>query len=184
MKTNLSDQVEDAKQDPQAFAQIYDIFYRQIFNYLLRKTQNFDIAKDLTADTLFNAIRKIRDFKYKNDESFVAWLYRIAGNCFNEYFRKQNKYKFCLPEELEGFYRQEIPQNEIETIEHEITANDDFKLVATALKKLDSKSQNLIELRYWEELSFEQISEITGVRAGTLKVQAHRAIEQLRTILN
>lgn len=182
-KNSLKQLIADAQRDSAKFGALYDMFYSKMFNYLLRKTTNFDLAKDITSDTFLQVLRQIRRFKYIDNARFNAWLYRIATNCFNAYVRKQNKYKPTTPKEFEFYCNREIHQDEGVAIEDSLEKDVQFIKIRKALDHIDSKSQLLIELRFWEELTYEQIHEITGTKVGTLKVQLHRALEKLREYL-
>ena len=70
--------VERAKTEPQAFGQLYELYYSRILNYIYRRTLDVALAEELTSNTFFNALRALPG--YDNRGKFGAWLYRIAGN--------------------------------------------------------------------------------------------------------
>ena len=80
IKSVDSSRVEKAKDDPDALSDLLDEFWRPIFNYLLRKVADVEIAKDLTQETFLNAFKNFHKFNPQNNFSFSTWLYRIACN--------------------------------------------------------------------------------------------------------
>ncbi len=79
------------KNNPDAFSALFKLYYNPIFGYILRRTGNFDDTADIAADTFYKAFKHINNFSYKGI-SVKVWLYRIATNEVNQYFRQQQKY--------------------------------------------------------------------------------------------
>ena len=92
--------VRQAQKTPDAFAELYDQYYPKIFGYVLRRTANLEAAQDITSETFFNALRKLWQFHWRN-VSFSPWLYKIATNEINQYFRKAEYKKSVSLEELQ-----------------------------------------------------------------------------------
>ena len=79
------------RSDPAAFSDLFRLYYKAIFGYILRRTGDFDDTADISADTFIKAFAHINDFDYRGI-SVKVWLYRIATNEVNQYFRhKQNR---------------------------------------------------------------------------------------------
>ena len=78
------------KGDPSAFSMVFEQYYHLIFGYIFRRTGNFDDAADIAAETFLNAFRHIHRFNYRGI-SIKVWLYRIATNEINLYFRHRRK---------------------------------------------------------------------------------------------
>ncbi len=79
-----------AQKDPLKFKHLFERYYDSIFNYAVRRTGDVSIAEDITANTFFIALTKIKKFKWKGI-SFAAWLYRIATNEINLMYRKKKR---------------------------------------------------------------------------------------------
>jgi RNA polymerase sigma-70 factor (ECF subfamily) len=80
--------IEQCRSDPSAFGPVFDHWYPAIFAYAYRRTADYDFAKDIAAETFLKAFLKINTFKWRGI-SISAWLYRIATNEINLYYRKQ-----------------------------------------------------------------------------------------------
>ena len=85
--------VERARCDRQAFAELYDRFHDPVFNYILRRTAHAELARDLTADTFLQVLRKLWTFRFRGIP-FSAWLFRVASNQVNQFFRR-NRNRRC-----------------------------------------------------------------------------------------
>jgi len=85
------DLIEQCHENPAAFGQVFDMWYPAIFAYVFRRTADYDLSKDIAAETFLKAFLKINSFQWRGI-SISAWLYRIAGNELNQYYRR-DKYK-------------------------------------------------------------------------------------------
>ena len=173
--------VERAKKDPLAFGELFDLHYNSILNYILHRTGNVALAEELTSNTFYKALDKIGSFRWMN-VPFSAWLYRIAANEINSYFRK-NKNR----SEIQLDSISEKTEDEFEKADKEITAAEDevarnrlFTELHTAIQSLKPKYQEVIVLRYFEKKSMIEISQILDKAEGTVKSLLHRGIENLK----
>ncbi|MDD3647975.1 MAG: RNA polymerase sigma factor [Candidatus Dojkabacteria bacterium] len=172
--------VERARTDRQAFGALYDSYYKKIFNYVLRRCVNLHAAQDITSNTFFNCLNSFKSFRWDDKLGFSPWLYRIATNCINEYFRKSKKYVSVASEEMEVYLRQDVPSSEYEQVERELDDKKEFRELQKQISILDEKYQEIIHLRYFESKSYEEISYILGIKEGTLRSHLSRALGELR----
>jgi RNA polymerase sigma-70 factor (ECF subfamily) len=170
--------VEQAKSQPEAFGQLYDLYYSVVLNYVFRRTLDVALAEELTSNTFFNALRALPD--YENRGKFLAWLYRIAGNEIRLNGRARR-----LQQEGAARWRAEpgrvqfaadpaIATEEIEEQERQ------FARLHQALGRLPERYQTVLALRYFESLSYEDVALVVGLKLGTVKSLIHRGLEQLR----
>jgi len=175
--------VRQAQNAPDAFAQLYDHYYPKIFGYILRRTANLEAAQDITSETFFKALRKLWQFQWRSI-SFSAWLYRIATNEINQYFRQAHYKKSVSLEELQeqGFEPVAIsdPEGELIEAQEQLRQHQDFLEVQGKIVRLPAKYQEVITLRFFEQKQIKEIAEILGKKEGTIKSLLHRAVEQLR----
>ncbi|MEO8148594.1 MAG: RNA polymerase sigma factor [Bacteroidia bacterium] len=169
--------------DPQQFSIIFDRFYKMIFGYIIRRTGDYDVARDVASETFLKAYLNISKFNYKGI-SVSSWLYRIATNEMNMFFRK-NKYRPVslddLVENTPFDYADPLSTNEEKSrIENEMRQHKDFAQVQQHLKHLKTKYQEVIALKYFEQKSIREISEILDKNEGTVKSLLSRGIEMLR----
>jgi len=175
--------VRQAQKAPDAFAKLYDQYYPRIFGYILRRTANLEAAQDLTSETFFNALNKLWQFRWRN-VSFSSWLYKIAANEINQYFRKAEYKKSISLEELQeqGFepVSPDNPESELIEAQEKLRQHREFLEVQNKIVLLPTKYQEVIALRFFEQKQIKEISEILGKKEGTVKSLLHRAVEKLR----
>lgn len=169
------------KKEPAAFALIYDQHYQALFSYAFRRLGNYELARDITAETFLKAYQKIGVFEWRNIP-VSAWLFRIATNEINLYFRKSKYTPACL-DDLDLY--DHLPYEEgIETekaaMEKALEESKEFLRVQKQLLRLDVKYQEVIALRFFEEKSIREISTILNKKEGTLKSLISRGLEKLR----
>jgi RNA polymerase sigma-70 factor (ECF subfamily) len=165
-----------AKEDPEAFGRVFDAQFPAIFSYLLHRTADAALAEDLAAKTFFNALRYVRRFRWSG-VSVSSWLYRIAMNEVNSHLRKRR------PLALDAFSDRLVdhrpgPEEALMRAE----AESEFLEVHACIDRLKPDEQNLIVLRYFEDMPYAGIAAITGKKEGSLRMRTMRALEKLRKI--
>jgi RNA polymerase sigma-70 factor (ECF subfamily) len=175
--------VRQAQKDPNAFAELYDQYYPKIFGYVLRRSANLEAAQDITSETFLKALTKLWQFHWRNI-SFSSWLYKIATNEINQYFRKAGYKKSVSLEELQeqGFepISTHDPESELIEAQEELRQHQDFLEIQVKIVRLPAKYQEVIALRFFEKKQINEIAEILGKKEGTIKSLLHRAVEKLR----
>lgn len=175
--------LQEIETDPQKFAEVYEAFYRNIFGYVFRRTTNYDAAKDIAAETFLKAYASIGKFRWRNI-SILHWLYRIATNEINKYFNSR-KY---LPESINRIHEEygvditDYSNAETERIllEEDLQRHQDFVKISDLIKKLDTKYQEVLALRFYEQKSIEEIAVILGKKTGTVKSLLSRGVGRLK----
>jgi RNA polymerase sigma-70 factor, ECF subfamily len=179
------DLLQGIRKDPELFAELFRLYYKQIFGYILRRTGDFDDTADIAADAFTNAYRHINSFKYTG-VSVKVWLYRIATNQVNLYFRHRQKHSQLferLADENREIFKTYISEDRKE-IEAELDKHEQFRTVLRELKILPIKYQEVISLRYFEGKENKEIAEILNIKEGTIKSLISRGIEKLRKKCN
>ena len=175
--------VRQAQKAPDAFARLYDQYYPRIFGYVLRRSANIEAAQDITSETFLKALRKLWQFHWRNI-SFSAWLYKIATNEINQYFRKAEYTKSVSLEELQEpgceLLSPHDPESELIEAQEKLKQHQDFLEIQGKIARLPAKYQEVIALRFFEKKQINEIAEILGKREGTIKSLLHRAVEKLR----
>ena len=174
--------IEQARADARVFGIIYEEYYPVIFRYALKRVGNVKIAEDMTSETFFKALRSLWRFKWQ-DVTFSAWLYKIATNEINGYYRR-GKGKTLSLELLEedGFDppAQVDIEGELDEAEAELQRHEDFLAVQQQLERLPVKYQEVIALRFFENKKINEVAEILGKREGTVKSLLSRGLDMLR----
>ncbi|MFC2073090.1 RNA polymerase sigma factor [Chloroflexota bacterium] len=107
--------VEKAKGDANAFGSLYDLYYSNIFGYVLRRTANIQVTEDITSEVFFKALKNIAKFNWRG-VPFSAYLYRIATNEIASYFRHSKKSQ-VRQEDIDESDMDSIPSSEEELLE-------------------------------------------------------------------
>ena len=175
--------VRQARKSPDAFAQLYDHYYPRIFGYVMRRTANIEVAQDITSETFLKALGKLWQFRWRN-VSFSSWLYKIASNEINQYFRKAEYKKSISLEELQeqGFQLPSPydPESELIEAQQELERHRDFLEIRAKIVQLPAKYQEVVALRFFEKKQIKEIAVILGKKEGTIKSLLHRALDKLR----
>lgn len=171
--------------DQRAYANLMTRYKDSIYFLLLKMVHNEDDANDLTIEAFGKAFSNLS--KYTPDFAFSTWLYKIALNNCIDFIRKKKV------ETLSLFELRENDQGESFRIDVQSSAPDPEesyirkqrnKLLREVIEKINPKYRLLIELRYYDELSYEEIAEETRLPLGTVKAQLFRAKNLLYQILS
>lgn len=166
--------IEAAKQNPARFGILYDRYYKSIFVFVYRRTEDEELTADITSQVFLKALINLRQYEFKG-VPFSAWLFRIAFNEINMYFRKNNAQRVVS-----------LDQNSILQLaaEGEIDNNaEGIAKMMSALKKLEEYEVQLIELRFFEKRSFAEVGEIVGITENNAKVKVYRILDKLKKVL-
>lgn len=178
--------IQKAKKDPQLFAAIFDEYYPKIFGYIHRRVFDFELAKDISAEVFYKAFKNLGKFRWKG-VSISAWLYRIAGNEINYYFRR-NRYDVRVFSRLTQEYGidwidSQTARSEKIAVQKQLENYVDFRLIQSKVKLLQVRYQEVITLKYFENKSIKEICEILGKKEGTIKSLLSRGLEKLRYLI-
>lgn len=160
--------VERARQEPQAFASLYDRYVDRIYAYAQRETGDQILAQDMVSATFEKALKNLNRYEWRGT-SFGAWLYRIARN---EIMMVRRKQKWTLP--LLGEWTSPT------RVEEEVQARQERDHIVAALDRLKQRDQEILRLRYHEELTHEEIGEVLRCSTKNVAVRLHRALKRLR----
>lgn len=171
------------EKDKDAFSRLFDFYYDKIINYVFGRTLDVEYSKDITSNVFLKALDNINSFKWKNGiDSFNAWIFKIATNEINQYFRKQNRYKLII-DDPEIRFNLKSEDNLAFEIEKKIDNDKYLIILSKAIKELKPIYQDILHLRYFEEMPYNEISEILNKNESTVRVYAKRAIEELERVL-
>lgn len=173
MPSSESELIEGAKEDAEAFGELYQRYVDRIYNYIFHRTGSEEDARDLTAHTFYKALSHIGGYKDRG-APFAAWLYRIAHNVVANWHRDNSRWTE-LP--LENLTLHDHPEN---APHHAAERWDREQALAHAIRRLHPDRQILLVLKFSEGLSNRQIGHIMGRSEGAIKSLYHRALVALR----
>jgi RNA polymerase sigma factor (sigma-70 family) len=163
--------------DPSAFERLYDRHRLRLYRYLLRQLRNAAAVDDLYQDVWQRVIAARAD--WTPDARFATWLYRIAHNRLVDHWRAL-PYRPVAPADGEDRVAR-IPDTD--TPEHTLSAFEERRRLQQALETLPHDQREVLVLRLEQELTLEQIGEITGVGRETVKSRLRYAMDKLRAQL-
>lgn len=165
--------VERAKNDPAAFAILYERYVKKIYNYIYYRTSSHHDAEDLTARTFHQALDNI-DRYVNRGVPFSAWLYRIAHNLLANWHRDRSRRQMISLDSLDlTARRREAPESVAE-------AREEREMLLEAISRLPADRQQLLILKFAEGLSNAEIGQIMGRSEGAIKSLYHRTLLSLR----
>jgi len=165
--------VKLAKEDKGAFGELYERYMPKMYNYIYYRTSNQHDAEDLTARVFFRAMSHIGGYVDKG-LPFQAWLYRIAHNLVANWHRDQGRRKIiALDDYVTHSLKSEAPDRLAEEL-------DEREQLMQAVHRLPEDRQQLLLLKFIDQLSNAEIGEIMSRTEGAVKSLYHRTLLALR----
>lgn len=172
------------KGDQQAYAELLDKYRESIYFMMLKMVQNADDAEDLTLEAFGKAFKRLD--QYVPNYAFSTWLFRIATNNCIDFIRKKKLRTMSIDkpfEDSEGEESTMTLKSEGLNPEQTYIKEQKIKMMRKVVDRLKPRYKNLVVLRYFEELSYEEISKELNLPLGTVKAQLFRAREFLFQIM-
>lgn len=172
------------KGDQKAYAELLERYREAVFYMLARMINDKDDAEDLTIEAFGKAFNRLH--QYTPNYAFSTWLFKIATNNCIDYIRKKKQNSFSMNKTVEN---EEGGEMTIEVRSEGLTPEEDFikkqknDFLRGVVDKLKPRYRELVELRYFEEMSYEEIAEKMKLPVGTVKAQLFRARDLLESIL-
>jgi RNA polymerase sigma factor (sigma-70 family) len=170
--------------DQKAYAELMGRYRESVYFMLLKMVNNKDDAEDLTIEAFGKAFKRLS--QYTPNFAFSTWLFRIATNNAIDYIRRKRKNTFSIDRPLEdeegGEMIMDIRSQGLDPEEH-IMKKQKIMLLRELVDKLKPRYRTLIEMRYFKEMSYEEISAELDLPLGTVKAQLFRAREFLYNVL-
>lgn len=155
-----------------AFTILVSEYQRPLYGHIRRMVGSHDDADDVLQNTFIKAWRFIKDFK--EESSLFTWLYRIATNEALSFLRKQKKHDVATGE---------ISEVQTKTTDG-FTADEITKKLEAALETLPAKQRQVFDLKYFGELKYEEIAEITETSVGALKASYYHAVKKIEAFFS
>lgn len=164
-----------------AFSQLINRHERKVFGFIYSKVNDEDLANDIFQETFIKIIHTLKHKGYQEEGKFVQWTVRIAHNLIIDHFRKSNRIQFKRDTEEYSFMQtiaDSSPNIELTLVDLQIE-----KDVKRIVELLPSDQREVIELRIYEDLSFKEIADLTGVSINTALGRMRYALINLRKII-
>jgi RNA polymerase sigma-70 factor (ECF subfamily) len=166
--------------DQKAYAELMKRYKKPLYHTILKMVRNVDDAEDLTIEAFAKAFKSLH--KFKKDYTFSTWLFRIATNNCIDFIRKKKLETTSISSSFRDDNGDDVGMD-IKDInlnpQEEAIKSQKVEIMQVIITKLPPKYQTLVNLRYFRELSYEEIADELSAPLGTVKAQLHRARELL-----
>jgi RNA polymerase sigma factor (sigma-70 family) len=163
--------------DVACFAQLVDLYKDLVFTLSVRILKNREEAEEVSQDAFIKIYKSLASFK--GDSKFSTWVYRVTYNCCLDRLKKNKKYLNDVSIDAYIFNQLDSIDNALEGL----IKKEKHKLIRNCVGKLPEDSRAIITLFYFDELTLEEISSITGIESNTVKVKLFRARKKLAVIM-
>ena len=158
------------------FKKYYVKYRTRIYWYVYKKISREEEAQDITADTFLKLYERMAELEGRGDKGILAWLYTVARNQSIDFLRKQGN------RQSRSIDNEEIDEatKVFDDFVEDAMKDADLVEIKTALTKIDEIAQEIMQLRYEEELKFNEIAEMVGKSEGACKMILYRGLEKMR----
>ncbi len=176
MTERLSDKIlmeQLVRGDKKAAGVLYDRYYKQVFGYFVRMTNNAEASRDLTQNVFLKILKY--SHSWKDDKVFAYWLFRIARNILIDHFNESRKF-FGTEDE------QEVQIKDRSDSVREMDIKESYDFLLEAMSHLQPEYRELIELNRFQGFSYKEIAQTVLSTENAVKVKTFRAIQKLKEI--
>jgi RNA polymerase sigma-70 factor (ECF subfamily) len=154
----------------------------KIFGFIYSKVGDRDISDDIFQDTFIKVIRTLKSNSYNEEGKFLPWVMRIAHNLIVDHFRRNKK--MPMYRETEEFSIFSIMTDDSLTIENKLISDQVTKDLQLMLEELPADQKEVLIMRMYQDMSFKEISEVTGVSINTALGRMRYAVLNLRKVID
>lgn len=166
------------KGNEEAFAELLKRHQNRVFStvYLIVKDQY--VAEDLVQEVFIKAVKTIKSGKYNEEGKFLPWVLRIAHNLAIDHFRKNKRYPMIVMEDGSNVFNTlEFSEGSIENAQ---IKEDTYNQLKNLIKELPDSQREVLVMRHYMQMSFQDIAEATGVSINTALGRMRYALINLR----
>ena len=183
LSNNLTDQVlvqNFLNGDNKSFEELLSRHKNRIFAFIMSKVKNRDITEDIFQDTFIKVINSLKKGKYNEEGKFLPWMMRISHNLVIDHFRKESKMRKIRPtSEFDIFDILDDGRKNQEDLMIQTQVHADLNILS---EQLPEDQKEVLKMRYFEDLSFKKISELTGTSINTALGRMRYALINLRKL--
>ena len=167
--------------DENALKQLINRHQKKIFSYILMSVKNRELAEDIFQDTFIKVINTLKSENYKEEGKFLQWVMRIANNLKIDYYRKVQR--MPVFESNSDFNIFDVLNGTDPSIEQKIITEQIYSDVKNLVKYLPEEQREVLEMRIYDDVSFKDIAELTGVSINTALGRMRYALINLRKLI-
>ncbi len=174
MREEIDKLVLEARDDPEAFGRLYDIYYPRILGHIAMRVGNVDDTEDLTEQVFEKLLLGIK--RYDPDRgSFDTWIYQITNNTLVDFYRRRGRQRRLELEEAQKLLQYDEPEGAVDNTRRYLKLMD-------LMRELPPSYQEILSLRFIDGKSIEEIAEILGYSREYTPVKVFRALKALRKL--
>ncbi|MEJ6734404.1 MAG: sigma-70 family RNA polymerase sigma factor [Flavobacteriales bacterium] len=153
----------------------------KIYSFILSKVKNQALAEDIFQDAFFKVITSLKKGKYNEEGKFLPWVMRISHNLVIDHFRKQKRIPIVGKSKMfEDFDIFDVIDNKESTKEQDLIVDEQTQLLKNLIQTLPINQREVLIMRHYEDLSFKEIAEKTGVSINTALGRMRYALINVR----
>ena len=171
-----------AKGNNAAFNILLERYQQSLYSYISYTVLDADLANDILQETLFKVITTIRQGKYTDNGKFKGWIMRIAHNLMIDFFRKRKNENVISNDSFEVDLFNNINLCD-ETFESQLVKRQVLNDVKKLVYYLPDNQREVVEMRYYKDMSFKEISDNTGISINTALGRMRYAILNMRKMV-
>ena len=178
-------EVINAQTDPETFGRLYDTYYQPVFGFLYSRTGRSEVAKDLTSETFFQALKNLHRYKSRPGASFKSWLFAIAVAQIGNYYRSRSRFLEVTTDEAPEIIAHDDfrPDVAYRMGEDAAELQGQIELLRRMMNKLNQRLQDILTLRFFSHMSVPEIAATLHMKEGTIKSHIHRALKKLQVLM-
>ncbi|AWV97845.1 RNA polymerase sigma factor [Arcticibacterium luteifluviistationis] len=170
------------KGDDAAFDTLVERYKSKIYTTIYLVVKDQYVAEDLMQDTFIKAIKTLRNGKYNEEGKFLPWILRIGHNLAIDYFRRAKRYpKVVFEDGSNVFNTLNFSENSIETKQIKKESHEHLRGL---IKQLPDQQREVLIMRHYEDMSFQEIADATGVSINTALGRMRYALINLRKMMS
>lgn len=170
------------KGDENAFNTLVERYKSKVFTTIVLVVKDQYVAEDLMQDTFIKAIKTLRNGRYNEEGKFLPWILRIAHNLAIDYFRRDKRYpNVVLEDGSQVFNTLSFSEESTESLQVKKESHEHLR---SLIKKLPEQQREVLIMRHYEEMSFQEIAEATGVSINTALGRMRYALINLRKMMS
>ena len=154
---------------------------KKVFSYILMSVRNRELAEDIFQDTFIKVINTLKSDNYKEEGKFLQWVMRIANNLKIDYYRKVQR--MPVFESNNDFNIFDVLNGTDPSVEQKIITEQIYSDVKNLVQYLPSEQREVLEMRIYDDVSFKDIAEITGVSINTALGRMRYALINIRKLI-
>ncbi len=167
--------VEDAKADSASFGRLYDYYFPKLYAFVAAKVNDRDDAEDVVSDIFIKILENLPRFEWRG-LPFGAWAFKIARNTLNDYYHRNGKTRTSDIEQAYG-----VSEDEEKTSPHKKAAQEELSAkVKKVLQDLPERELNVIQLKFFSQLSNREIVHVTGLSEGNVAIILYRTLRKIK----